>query len=100
MMPFYQHGNGRKKLEISKNISLKYLYGIDVINPINEKFIKFWFRKEKWPRLRTVLYYFKEIVNKEDTEVPFMVSKGLVIDNSVIFLGQKGKNKQLLKVTL
>ena len=45
-------------------------------------------------------FNFKEIVNKEDTEVPFMVSKGLVIDNSVIFLGQKGKNKQLLKVTL
>jgi hypothetical protein len=45
-------------------------------------------------------FNFKEIVNKEDTEVPFMVSKGIVIDNSVIFLGQKGKNKQLLKVTL
>ena len=26
MMLFYQHGNGRKKLEISKNISLKYFH--------------------------------------------------------------------------
>ena len=35
MMPFYQHGNGRKKLEISKNISLKYLYVILFILLIN-----------------------------------------------------------------
>jgi hypothetical protein len=35
MMPFYQHGNGRKKLEISKNISLKYLYVILFIFLIN-----------------------------------------------------------------
>jgi hypothetical protein len=32
--------------------------------------------------------------------VPFMVSKGAVIDNTVYFLGRKGKDKQLLKVTL
>ena len=35
MMPFYQHGNGRKKLEISKNISLKYLYVVLFILLIN-----------------------------------------------------------------
>jgi hypothetical protein len=45
-------------------------------------------------------FEFKEILNEADAEVPFMVSKGIVIDNSVIFLGQKGKKKQLLKVTL
>ena len=35
MMLFYQHGNGRKKLEISKNISLKYLYVVLFILLIN-----------------------------------------------------------------
>lgn len=35
MMLFYQHGNGRKKLEISKNISLKYLHVILFILLIN-----------------------------------------------------------------
>ena len=35
MMPFYQHGNGREKLEISKNISLKYLHLILFILLIN-----------------------------------------------------------------
>ena len=34
-MPFYQHGNGREKLEISKNISLKYLHLILFILLIN-----------------------------------------------------------------
>ena len=29
-----------------------------------------------------------------------MVSKGAVIDNTVYFLGRKGKDKQLLKITL
>ena len=35
MMLFYQHGNGREKLEISKNISLKYLYVVLFILLIN-----------------------------------------------------------------
>ena len=35
MMPFYQRGNGREKLEISKNISLKYLYVVLFILLIN-----------------------------------------------------------------
>lgn len=43
---------------------------------------------------------YKEVLSKDDNEVPFMVSKGIVIDNSIIFLGRKGKEKQLLKVTL
>lgn len=43
---------------------------------------------------------FQEILDDEENEVPFMVSKGALIDNSVYFLGRKGKNKQLLKVTL
>jgi hypothetical protein len=45
-------------------------------------------------------FEYKEVLSKEDNEVPFMVSKGVIIDNSVFFLGRKGKNKQLLKVTL
>jgi len=43
---------------------------------------------------------YKEVLNNEQTEVPFMVSKGITIDNSIIFLGRKGKKKQLLKITL
>ena len=35
MMLFYQRGNGREKLEISKNISLKYLYVVLFILLIN-----------------------------------------------------------------
>ena len=44
-------------------------------------------------------FVYKEILNSEENEVPFMVSKGVVIDNSIVFLGQKGKKKQLLKVS-
>lgn len=42
----------------------------------------------------------QEILDDEQNEVPFMVSKGAIIDNSIYFLGRKGKKKQLLKVTL
>jgi len=43
---------------------------------------------------------YQEILDDEQNEVPFMVSKGAIIDNTVYFLGRKGKDKQLLKVTL
>jgi hypothetical protein len=43
---------------------------------------------------------YQEILDDEQNEVPFMVSKGAVIENGVYFLGRKGKDKQLLKVTL
>jgi hypothetical protein len=43
---------------------------------------------------------YQEILDDEQNEVPFMVSKGAVIDNTVYFLGRKGKDKQLLKITL
>jgi hypothetical protein len=43
---------------------------------------------------------YREILDDEQNEVPFMVSKGAVIDNTVYFLGRKGKDKQLLKITL
>lgn len=45
-------------------------------------------------------FEYEEILDDEQNEVPFMVSKGAIIDNSVYFLGRKGRNKQLLKVTL
>ncbi|HBD26335.1 hypothetical protein [Flavobacterium sp.] len=45
-------------------------------------------------------FSFNEILSDEENEVPFMVSKGVVIDNSIVFLGRKGKKKQLLKVTI
>lgn len=45
-------------------------------------------------------FEYEEILDDEENEVPFMVAKGIVIENYVYFLGRKGKNKQLLKVTL
>ena len=45
-------------------------------------------------------FEYEEILDSEENEVPYMVSKGAIIDNSVYFLGRKGKNKQLLKVSL
>lgn len=41
-----------------------------------------------------------EILDDEENIVPFMVSKGIVIDNSIYFFGCKNKEKQLLKVSL
>ncbi|WP_284650930.1 hypothetical protein [Flavobacterium terrisoli] len=43
---------------------------------------------------------YQEILDDEQNEVPFMVAKGVIIDNNVYLLGRKGKNKQLLKITL
>ncbi len=43
---------------------------------------------------------YQEILDDEENAVPFMVSKGAVLDDSVYFLGRRGKDKQLLKVTL
>lgn len=43
---------------------------------------------------------YEEILDDENSSVPFMVSKGAIINNSVLFLGRKGTKKQLLKVSL
>ncbi|WP_298117856.1 hypothetical protein [Flavobacterium sp.] len=43
---------------------------------------------------------YQEILDDKDNDVPFMVSDGAITGNSVIFIGRKGKKKQLLKVTL
>lgn len=43
---------------------------------------------------------YKEILDNEENEVPFMVANGEVSGNSVFMLGQKGKKKQILKLTL
>ena len=45
-------------------------------------------------------FEYKEVISNDNNEVSFMVSKGVKIDNSIFFLGRKGKKKQLLKVTL
>jgi hypothetical protein len=45
-------------------------------------------------------FEFEKILDDEENEVPFMVSKGVQLGNSVFFLGRKGSKKQLLKVTL
>lgn len=41
-----------------------------------------------------------KILDDEENIVPFMVSKGIVIDDSIYFFGCKNKEKQLLKVSL
>lgn len=43
---------------------------------------------------------YEEILDDDNSSVPFMVSKGAIINDSVLFLGRKGTNKQLLKVSL
>jgi hypothetical protein len=43
---------------------------------------------------------YKEVLNHEENELPFMISKGIVLDNSVFFLGKKGSLKQILKINL
>ncbi len=45
-------------------------------------------------------FEFQKILTAEENSIPFMVSKGIIIENDIYFLGRKGKNKQLLKVTL
>ena len=43
---------------------------------------------------------FQEILDDKDNEVPFLVAYGALSNNSVYFIGRKGRKKQLLKVTL
>lgn len=44
---------------------------------------------------------YEEILDDENTSVPFMVSKGVQInEDSILFLGRKGTTKQLLKVSI
>jgi hypothetical protein len=43
---------------------------------------------------------YKEVLNHKENEVPFMISKGIILDNSVFFLGRKGSLKQILKINL
>lgn len=45
---------------------------------------------------------FKEVLDDEDNEVPFMVSDGAVTKNgnSIYFIGRRGKKKQLVKLTV
>lgn len=45
-------------------------------------------------------FKYQLLLNEDQIEVPFLVSKGVLIDNSCYFIGRKGKAKQLLKVTL
>lgn len=46
------------------------------------------------------VFDYKEVLDNEENEVPFMVSAGAASNNAEYFLGRKGKNKQLLKITL
>ena len=43
---------------------------------------------------------YTEVLDDKDNEVPFMVANGELSGDSVFILGQKGKKKQLLKLTL
>jgi len=45
-------------------------------------------------------FTYQLLLNEDQIEVPFSVSKGILIDDSCYFIGRKGKKKQLLKVTL
>lgn len=43
---------------------------------------------------------YREILDDKENEVPFMVAYGKLSGDSVFILGQKGKKKQILKLTL
>ena len=43
-------------------------------------------------------FYYQKILDDEQNEVPFMVSSGIICEDSIFFLGIKGRKKQLLKV--
>lgn len=43
---------------------------------------------------------FKEVLNHDDNDIPFMVSDGAITGENVVFIGRKGRKKQLLKITL
>lgn len=43
---------------------------------------------------------YTELIDDKENDVPFMVASGAVSGNSIFFLGQKGKKKQLLKITI
>ena len=45
-------------------------------------------------------FEYEKILDDDENAVPFMVAKGITLDNTVYFLGRRGKTKQLLKVTL
>lgn len=45
-------------------------------------------------------FSYEQVLDNEQNEVPFMVSRGIVSGKSVYFLGRKGKKKQLLKLML
>jgi len=42
----------------------------------------------------------QEVLSHQNNSIPFMVSKGIVVDKNIYFLGRKGKEKQLLKLSL
>ena len=43
---------------------------------------------------------FIEILDDKQNEMPFLIGRGVQIENSVYFIGRDGKKKQLLKVTI
>jgi hypothetical protein len=45
-------------------------------------------------------FTYQLLLSEDQNEVPFLVSKGILIDDSCYFIGRKGKKKQLLKITL
>lgn len=45
-------------------------------------------------------FNYQLLIDDESTEVTYIVSKGVLINDSCYFIGRKGKKKQLLKVTL
>lgn len=43
---------------------------------------------------------FIEILDDKQNEMPFLIGRGVQIENNIYFLGRDGKKKQLLKVTI
>ncbi|WP_310377394.1 hypothetical protein [Flavobacterium sp.] len=91
---------------MNENFTYFFINTAEKINKIKNDRIEFGQIRKNKSNLNVIRinqdgdFDYEEILDDEKSSVPFMVSKGAIINNSVLFLGRKGTNKQLLKVTL
>lgn len=91
---------------LSNNKNYFFINSRDEIKKLNDDRIEFRQVRKNKSNLNMITvnsdgnFEYQEILDNEENSVPFMVSRGIGIDNSVYFLGRRGSEKQLLKVTL
>lgn len=48
-------------------LTIKYIYDIDVIQPLTEEFLRYWFKERYWGRVRSTLHIYKQAVESLST---------------------------------